>query len=492
MARAVSALSPVIMTVRMPMRRSSANRSRMPSFTTSLSWTTPSTRGPSQSCTATSSGVPPAAATESANIRACGGTWPPRSSTQVMIWAAAPLRMVQAAPLSQRRSMPLIRVRAVNSTNCAWASSPCAGARRPYFFLACTTMERPSGVSSASDDSWAASARCSSSTPGSGMKASASRLPRVMVPVLSSSSVFTSPAASTARPDMASTLRCTRRSMPAMPMAERSAPIVVGISVTRSATSTVVGCAASAYEAIDCRLTTTSTNTMVSAASRMLRAISFGVFCRDAPSTREIIRSRKECPARDVTRTTIRSDSTVVPPVTPLRSPPDSRMTGADSPVTADSSTAATPSTTSPSAGISSPASTRTKSKGRSSVAATASVSASRRSVPTRQLCRSRRATVSVRALRSASACALPRPSATASARLAKTRVSHSQTLMSHENTDGSNTAVPVVITAPQPTTNSTGFLTSARGRSLCSASGNDFRTCTGSTRPPGRTRRWP
>ena len=67
----------------------------------------------------------------------------------------------------------------------------------------------------------------------------ACRLPRVMVPVLSSSSVFTSPAASTARPDMASTLRCTSRSMPAMPIADSSAPIVVGIRQTSSATSTM-------------------------------------------------------------------------------------------------------------------------------------------------------------------------------------------------------------------------------------------------------------
>ena len=73
----------------------------------------------------------------------------------------------------------------------------------------------------------------------------ACRLPMVIVPVLSSSSVFTSPAASTARPDMASTLRCTSRSMPAMPIADSSAPIVVGISATSSATSTTRLCGAS-------------------------------------------------------------------------------------------------------------------------------------------------------------------------------------------------------------------------------------------------------
>ena len=76
-------------------------------------------------------------------------------------------------------------------------------------------------------------------TPGTGMNSVAMRLPKVMVPVLSSSSVSTSPAASTARPDVASTLNRSSRSMPAMPMAESSPPMVVGISVTSSATSTV-------------------------------------------------------------------------------------------------------------------------------------------------------------------------------------------------------------------------------------------------------------
>ena len=46
------------------------------------------------------------------------------------------------------------------------------------------------------------------------------RLPKVMVPVLSSSSASTSPAASTARPLVATTLKRIRRSMPAMPMAD--------------------------------------------------------------------------------------------------------------------------------------------------------------------------------------------------------------------------------------------------------------------------------
>ena len=175
---------------------------------------------------------------------------------------------------------------------------------------------------------------------------------------------------------------------------------------------------------------------IVSAASRMFSASSFGVFCRCAPSTRAIIRSMKVSPGLEVIFTTIRSDSTLVPPVTADRSPPDSRMTGADSPVIADSSTEATPSTTSPSPGMISPASTTTWSPSVSWVPGTAS---SRRSAPVCPGCHptSRRATVSRLARRSVSAWALPRPSATASARLAKTTVSHSQTTIVQLKTDG-------------------------------------------------------
>ena len=119
--------------------------------------------------------------------------------------------------------------------------------------------------------------------------------------------------------------------------------------------------------------TTTGRKTMVSTASRMVRAISLGVFCRLAPSTRVIIRSKKVWPRSAVMRTTMRSERTLVPPVTAERSPPDSRMTGADSPVMADSSTEAMPSMISPSEGIRSLASQTTRSPLASSAAGTSS-----------------------------------------------------------------------------------------------------------------------
>ena len=91
----------------------------------------------------------------------------------------------------------------------------------------------------------------------------------------------------------------------------------------------------------------------------------------------------------------MRSESTVVPPVTAERSPPDSRITGADSPVIADSSTDAMPSRTSPSPGMTCPASTTTMSPCASAAAAICS------SAPESV---SRRATVSDLALRKESA----------------------------------------------------------------------------------------
>ena len=84
---------------------------------------------------------------------------------------------------------------------------------------------------------------------------------------------------------------------------------------------------------------TATTNVIVRPARRMLSAISFGVLRRSAPSTSAIIRSRKDWPGSWVTWITSRSESSFVPPVTADRSPPASRITGADSPVIADSST---------------------------------------------------------------------------------------------------------------------------------------------------------
>ncbi len=355
-----------------------------------------------------------------------------------------------------------MRVSAVNGTKRAPGSPPPV----PPSDSASSTIERPSGVSSASDESRAALTSCATSIAGIGTNSAAWRLPYVMVPVLSSSRTSTSPDASTARPESARTLRRTRRSMPAMPIALRSAPIVVGMSATSSAMSVVREMAVPAKSANGLSVTTTTRKTSVRPASRIDRAISFGVLRRSAPSTSAIIRSRKLCPGSCVICTRMRSDSTRVPPVTALRSPPDSRMTGADSPVIADSSTEAIPSMTVPSPGMTSPAVTTTTSPVCSSLAAFV--------VPSRSV-----ATVSVRIARRASAWARPRPSASASARLANTTVSQSQKPIVNVYQAGSSpppsgsppntwtSQAIVTTTAPSSTMNMTGLRTCSRGSSL-------------------------
>ncbi|MPN21488.1 hypothetical protein SDC9_168868 [bioreactor metagenome] len=208
-----------------------------------------------------------------------------------------------------------------------------------------------------------------------------------------------------------------------MPMDESSAPMVVGARQTRSATRLVMEIAVPApacllAKAVNGRRVPETTRKMiVSVTSRICSAISFGVFLREAPSTMAIILSRKLSPRSAVMRMTSQSERTVVPPVTALRSPPDSRMTGADSPVMALSSTEAAPSITSPSIGICSPAMTETMSP--------FFRSAERISVKSARLEAdfSFRARTSFLALRRVFACALPRPSAMASAKLANSTV---------------------------------------------------------------------
>src|SRR5215475_9806356 len=98
-------------------------------------------------------------------------------------------------------------------------------------------------------------------------------------------------------------------------------------------------------------------------------------------------------------------------------------------------------------------------------------------------------ATVSRLVLRSVAAWALPRPSATASARFANITVSQSQTTMVQLKMLNPGVrkkiAVTVVSSAPTSTTNMTGFLSWTRGSSFRSASGSDCQSIFGSSRPP-------
>ena len=98
-------------------------------------------------------------------------------------------------------------------------------------------MLLPSGVWSAAE-AWAARRPTSAAVkPSKGANCVARRLPMVIVPVLSKSNVSTLPATSTALPLLAMMLARKARSMPAMPMAAKRAPIVVGMRQTKRATS---------------------------------------------------------------------------------------------------------------------------------------------------------------------------------------------------------------------------------------------------------------
>src|SRR3984885_4918795 len=464
MAAAVRRLSPVIITVRIPMRRSSPNRSLMPPLTMSLSSTTPSTRPASL----TTKGVLPLRATSSTACATCGGKVNPCDSMYLRMESAAPLR-----PSRSPRFTPLMRVCAENGTKVAFSCARLRS-RRLKRCLASTTMLRPSGGSSASELNCAASASCCSVIPSAGMNAEAWRLPKVIVPVLSSSKTSTSPAASTARPEVAMTLEAIIRLMPATPMADSRPPMVVGMRQTSSATSVVMVtgapslATATLYRENGSKVAVASRNTSVRAMSKIVKAISFGVFCRLAPSTMAIIRSMNASPGFTVTRTTSQSDSTRVPPVTAEKSPPDSRTTGADSPVIALSSTEATPSTTSPSAGITSPVSTRKKSPLRSCGAGVAVHSV-------RYLTAfSFLALMDSFSPRRLAACALLRRSASASAKFANSTVNHSHAAIPNMKPAGASpwprTAcanMTVVKRLPMYTTNMTGLRTCTAGESL-------------------------
>ena len=228
--------------------------------------------------------------------------------------------------------------------------------------------------------------------------------------------------------------------------------------------------------------------------STTVSAISFGVFWRLAPSTSAIIWSRNVSPGAAVICTTTWSERTRVEPVTALRSPPASRITGADSPVITDSSTSAMPSTISPSPGISSPASTTQRSPTSSSLDGFSKIEPSAAMTL---------ASVVLRIRRSEPAWALPRPSASASAKLANSTVNHSHTRINAANAFSDPLDEPasrmnriVAQIVPTYTTKMTGLRTRSRGSSFRKDSITARRTIVRSnadsvrllrTGPPGR-----
>jgi len=136
---AVTGLSPVTITVLMPMARKALKRSLMSGLTISFRWMTPTRLLPSQ----TASGVP----------RRCGQCGRPPAGTNggvASLLMPTRLRIASTAPLRTERpstSVPETRVCAANGMILASRSFR-SGSARPYLLFAKATIDRPSGVSS--------------------------------------------------------------------------------------------------------------------------------------------------------------------------------------------------------------------------------------------------------------------------------------------------------------------------------------------------------
>ena len=199
----------------------------------------PSTRAPS----ATASGVPPCRRCRGRSPRAPPATTPPSPRPRRATASTAPLRICAPVEVAAAHAR-LGRERHERRAQLARRRGR-AGGTSPW------PARRSSGPRASRRPGWRAARRRPApraGRPRRGISSVAMRLPSVIVPVLSSSSVSTSPAASTARPLIAITFLRSRRSMPAMPIADSRPPIVVGIRQTSSATITVADSAICAVE----------------------------------------------------------------------------------------------------------------------------------------------------------------------------------------------------------------------------------------------------
>ena len=236
MLAAVSGLSPVTMTVRRPIFRSRSKRSRMPGLRMSSSTTTPDDAVALARPAAASRPCAATASTCSCDPRRHRAALLPGRSA--ITASGAPLRMRRPSG----RSTPLIRVWAVNATNSASRGSDARSTGRfVRRGLLAVQLDDALALGRLVGDARRARRELADLERGELARRErtrvAWRLPIVIVPVLSSSSVSTSPATSTALPLLAMMFARSARSMPAMPMAASSAPIVVGIRQTSSATS---------------------------------------------------------------------------------------------------------------------------------------------------------------------------------------------------------------------------------------------------------------
>ena len=145
---------------------------------------------------ATTRGVAPSEATLFTSWLNSGGALPPLPLTNLRMASEAPFRIFRPSG----RSIPLMRVWAVNGTNLA--SSGASAGEEPLFSYRCT-MLFPSGVASEAEAIAASLPTSEAEYFPTGKNVVAFLLPMVIVPVLSRSTTSTSPASSTAFPLLA-------------------------------------------------------------------------------------------------------------------------------------------------------------------------------------------------------------------------------------------------------------------------------------------------
>ena len=339
MASAAARWSPVSITTRMPMRLSAATAPRLVGLTTSATASTPS------ACPAQAKyiGVLPARASASpASRRPPGCT--PRSCKN----ARLPAR--QAWP-STSASMPRPGTDAKRATGNSAAPRSCAYA----------VTASASGCSEAcSIDAATASSRASS-TPGAVRTSVTRGRPSVIVPVLSSTTVFTACAVSSASADLNRMPYSAPLPVPTMIATGVARPSAHGQEMTStampndSAPETGSPSASHTSAVTTAMAMTTGTNTPLMRSA----SLAIGAFELPASSTRRMIcESVVSSPTR-VARTFTNPRLLIVAALTASPSP---RSTGMLSPVSADWSTLVCPLTITPSTGMLPPGRTSTMS----------------------------------------------------------------------------------------------------------------------------------
>ncbi len=199
--------------------------------------------------------------------------------------------------------------------------------------------------------------------------------PRVIVPVLSSTTILTDPARSRASDDLINTPMAAPLPVPTMMAVGVASPMAQGQAITNTATMLINARVKGVISAltgsggpnsihpvkvIRARTITIGTNTAET------RSASFwmGALLPCASSTRRMICASAVSLPIFVASNFRDPSLLIVPPITPA---PDNFSTGSDSPVNMDSSTEECPSITTPSTGIFSPGLTRTRSPMRTS-----------------------------------------------------------------------------------------------------------------------------